>query len=178
MKKNEFSTDGAIELVEVSLRRRIPKMLCCPESEFDDVKIETKIYTDGKVVSLGETKEENISEYFIDGTKYTHQVDKLKRTKVYLKDYSYAVVYTLGEEFLTVGNVSGFFKVIKDIKVYLRDTKDLSSIRRAKKTIQMVRDNNRSVNYDSLFNMLLSRNTSPKKMEYEKFNKNVFTLKK
>lgn len=178
MKKQEFTSDGVLELVEVSLRRRIPKMLCCPESEFDDVKIQTKIYTDGEVVQVGEPEEENIAEYFIDGKKYTHQVDKLRRTKIYLRDYSYAVVYTLGEEFLTVGNVSGFFKVVKDTKVFLKDMRDLTAMRKAKKTIQMINENNRSANYDSLFSMLMTGNTSPRKMEYEKYNKNVYTLKK
>lgn len=178
MKKVEFNKDGILELIEVSVRRNVPKILSCPETEFDDVKVETKVYTDGEVVRVRESEEESIDEFFINGKKYTHQVDKLRRTKVYLKNHSYAVVYTLAEEFLTVGNVSGFFKVIKDTKIYLKDSRDLTAMKKAKKTIEMIREHNNSANYDSLFSMLMTRNVGSRKLEYEKYNKNVYTLRK
>lgn len=178
MKKIEFNQDGTLELIEVSIRKKTPKMFSFPETEYDDVKVETKIYTDGDVVQIGESEEENISEYYIDGKKYTHQVDKLKRTKVYLENHSYAVVYTLGEEFVTVGRVSGWFKLVKDVQIYLKDKRDLTAMKKAKKTIEMIREHNSSVNYNSLLGMLLSNDNRPRKLEYEKYNKNVYTLKK
>ena len=41
---------------------------------------------------------------------------------------------------MKVGNIGGFFKVIKDVKVYLKDKRDLTAIRKAKKTIQMIQE--------------------------------------
>ena len=178
MKKLEFKEDGSLELIEVSLRRKIPKILSCPETEFDDVKIETKIYTDGEVIKIGESEIENIDAFFINGKKYTHQVDKLKRTRVYLKDYSYAVVYTLGKEYMTVGNIHGRFKVIKNIEIYLKNKKDLTALRKARKTIQMVAEYNNSIDYSSIFSMLFSKKENPKKIEYQRELPDIYTLKK
>ena len=170
--------DGSLELIEVSKKRRVPRIFNCPETEYNDVKIETKIFTDGEVVKFGEPTEEVISEYYICGKKYTGSVDKLKKTRIFLKNYSYAVVYTLAEEYLTVGNIHGFFKVVQNVNIYLKNKKDITALRKARKTISMVKEHNNSVNYNSLFSMLCASDNSPKKIEYEKYNKNIYTLKK
>ena len=51
-------------------------------------------------------------------------------------------------------------------------------MKKAKKTIEMIREHNNSANYDSLFSMLMTRNVGSRKLEYEKYNKNVYTLRK
>lgn len=178
MKKIEFNTDGTLDLIEGFAIRKVPKIFNIPETEYEDVKVETKIYTDGEVVQIDEPIVEDISEYYINGKKYNGSINKLRTTRVQLKDHSYAVVYTLGEEYLTVGNIRGFFKVIKNVEIYLKDKKDLTALRKAKKTISMIQEHCNSVDYSSLFTMFLSKDNTPRKLEYEKYNRSVYTLKK
>lgn len=176
MQIKDLNSNGTIDLIEVSETRIIPpfgnkKEVCT----FDDVKVETIIYTDGIIESIDEPQVRNITEYFIDGKKYTHKVDKLKRRTVHLKDYTYAVVYTIGQEFMRVENICGNFKVTKSSEIYLKDRKDRIALRKAKKTMNMVSNNLRSINYTSLLSYVLSK--PQQKMEYDGQD-NIYTLKR
>lgn len=168
--------NGTIDLIEVSETRTIPPFGNRTEvCTFDDVKIETKIYTDGVIERIDEPVVTSIKEHFIDGKKYTHKVDKMKRTTIHLKDYTYAVVYTIGEEFMQLDNICGNFRVTKLSEIYLKDRRDRIALRKAKKTMSMVANNNRSINTTSLLSYVLSQ---PQQIiEYEKQD-NVYTLKR
>lgn len=177
MKIELFNQDGTIELIEATSKLVFHDNL--PDrQEWDIPRIETKIYTDGEIVEVEDTKEEPITEYYIGKKRYTNNLSKKKTTKFHLKNHTYAVVYTLAEEYLTVGNIRGFFKVVKDVKVYVHSRKDSKALRKAKITMKMIADRNRSVDYSSLFTMLFKRNEEPKRMEYEETTDNVYTLKK
>ena len=177
MKIELFNQNGTIELIEATSTLVFHKDL--PDrKEWDVPKIETKIYTDGEIVEVEETQVEPITEYYIGNKKYTNNLSKKKTTKLHLRNHTYAVVYTLAEEFLTVGNIAGFFKVVKEVKVYVHNKKDTKALRKAKITMKMIADRNRSVDYSSLFTMLFKRNEEPKRMEYEEKIDNIYVLKK
>lgn len=169
-------SNGTIDLVEVSETRMIPPFGNRDEvCTFDDVKVETILYTDGIIENIDEPEVTSINEYFIDGQKYMHKVDKLKRRTVHLKDYSYAVVYTIGQEFVRLENIAGHFKVTKSTSIYLKDKKDRIALRKAKKTMDMVSNNLRSINTTSLLSYVLSQ---PKQIiEYDRQD-NIYTLKR
>ena len=177
MKKQLFNQEGTIELIEgtstLVFHDNLPD-----RKEHDIPKIETKIYTDGEIVEVEEAQVEPITEYYIGNKKYTNNLSKKKTTKLHLRNHTYAVVYTLAEEFLTVGNIAGFFKVVKEVKVYVHNKKDTKALRKAKITMKMIADRNRSVDYSSLFTMLFKRNEEPKRMEYEEIKDNIYVLKK
>lgn len=163
-------------LVEISKRIKCPSAPGTKSelNEYEYPKVLTKIYTDGQIVKVDEPLEENIKEHYIGKEKYTHSVDKKKTRKVHLKNHTYAVVYTLAEEFVTIGNIHGFFKVVKDVTIYVNNNRDLTALRKANKTIQMIADNNRSIDYSSVFSMVFTIEQAPKKMEYEHQQENIY----
>lgn len=176
MKKQLFNQEGTIELIEgtstLVFHDNLPD-----RKEHDIPKIETKIYTDGEIVEVSEPVIEPITEYYIGKERYTNNLSKKKTRTIQLKNHTYAVVYTLAEEYLTIGNIRGFFKVVKEVKVYVHSKKDLKAIKQARKTMNMIAEGNRSVDYSSLLTMLASPR-APRTMEYEEQVDNVYILKK
>ena len=180
MKYKLFDNEGKIELTEVSCTVKIPSFFGeqVTPNTFNDVIVKTRVFTDGEVIRQDEPKIEEIQEYFINGKKYTHKVDKKTTKTIYLKDYSYAIVYTTAREFVTVGSVRGFFFVTKDIEIYLRSKKDLTALRKAKKAIRKIEEGNASIDYKSVYTMMMTSNQNKRNMEFEQIKDNVYTLKK
>ena len=79
---------------------------------------------------------------------------------------------------MTVGNVHGWFDVIKEVSIYLQNPKDKKSLKCAKQAIREIANHNNSVDYSSLFGMLFSQGKELQKFETEKISKNVYSLKK
>ena len=180
MKYRLFDNEGKIELVEVSTTVRIPsffKEQIAPKT-FEDTVVKTRVFTDGKVVRQEEPKTEEIKEYFIDGKKYTHKVDKKTTRTIYLKDYTYAIVYTTAREYVTAANIHGDFFVTKDVEVYLKSKKDISALRKARKAMKKIEEGNSSINYKSVFEIMMTSNQNKRNMEFEEIKDNVYTLKK
>lgn len=177
MKKQLFNQEGTLELIEgtstLVFHDNMPD-----RKEYDMPKVETKIYTDGEIVEVSEPVVEPITEMYIEKERYANNLSKKKTRTIQLKNHTYAVVYTLAEEYLTIGNIRGFFKVVKNVKVYVHSKRDLKAIKKAKTTMKMIADGNRSVDYSSLLTMLASPNRAPKPMEYEETIDNVYTLKR
>ena len=132
-------------------------------------RIQTKIFTDGEILKLGGEKIEEIDEYYIGKKKYQYDVDTLKTKEIYFKNYSYIITYLLANEPMQVGSIHGWFDVIKNISIYLKD---------AKKVIEAIRNCNNNVNYNSLLGMLFSQQKENSRYEYEKMIDNVYSLKK
>lgn len=141
-------------------------------------RIQTKIFTDGEILKLGGEKIEEIDEYYIGKKKYQYDVDTLKTKEIFFKNYSYIITYLLANEPMQVGSIHGWFDVIKNISIYLKDAKDKKALKEAKKVIEAIRNCNNNVNYNSLLGMLFSQQKEAPRYEYEKMTENVYTLKK
>ncbi len=180
MKYKLFDNEGKIDVSEISCTVKIPSFFGeqVTPNTFNDVVVKTRVFTDGEVVRQDEPKIEEIQEYFINGKKYTHKVDKKTTRTIYLKDYTYAIVYTIAREYMTVGNIHGNFFVTKDVEVYLKNRKDISALRKARKAMKRIEEGNNSVNYNSLFSMMLTSNQNKRNLEFEQIKDSIYTLKK
>lgn len=180
MKYKLFDNEGKIELTEVLTTRTIPSFFeeQITPNTFEDILVKTRVFTDGIIAKQEEPKTEEIKEYFINGKKYTHKVDKKTTRTIYLKDYTYAIVYTTAREYMTVGNIHGNFFVTKDVEVYVKSKRDISALRKARKAMKKIEEGNASVNYNSLFEMIMTSNQNKRNIEIEQVKDNVYTLKK
>lgn len=71
----------------------------------------------------------------------------------------------------------GFFDIIKDVSIYLKNPKDKQALKEAKKVIKTIHKHNQNVDYSSIFNMLF-QSKDDINYKIEKISKNVYTLKK
>lgn len=110
--------------------------------------------------------------------KYQYYVDTLKTKNIYFKNHSYVITYLIANEFMTVGNVCGWFDIVKDVSIYLKNPKDKKALKCAKQAIREIENHSNSVDYSSLFGMLFSQEKGLHKFETEKISKNVYNLKK
>lgn len=171
MKYKEFN-NTYIEINDV-MKKSVFKFFD-KEINQDTYQVSNRIFTDG--IFVNELEEEiKIDEYEYCEKKYS--ANTLIKRKIYLKDYSYIVVFTSTLDFLTLGNIKGWFNRIRNVEVYVKNKKDKEALRKARNTINMVYNNNSNVDYSSIFSMLFSRSTNDNKLEYER-KKDIYTLKK
>ena len=62
-----------------------------------DVRVDTKIYTDGEIIKTIENPPEQISTYYIGNRKYEMTVDILIKKKVFIKNASYIITFTIAK---------------------------------------------------------------------------------
>ncbi len=184
LKINELKINELIEVIEVTrhmIRPVGPGMV--PESNqktFESTKIHMKIFTDGEVDSIGEEVSKSINEYYIGDEKYEYAVDTLKTKNLYLKNYTYVIVYLIANEYRHIGSISGLFDVTKDVQVYLNDVRDKKALHEVKKVICKLKDYNESIDYSSVFGFLLTSTLGKKDENFsiEEKTRNVYTLSK
>lgn len=158
----ELKEGMPLEVIQASYnsiaRREIPPRIV------EIPKIRTIVYTDGEIFNESELETYNIEKYYFGTKEYEGKVELLKKKKIYIRNHSFVVVYKLAEEFKIVGNVAGLFDVIKEVKIYLKDTHDKKALRNARNIIDSERSFSSSINYSSPLTMELSRATSECKM--------------
>lgn len=163
MKIAELKENEPLEMQEVS-------------KHYDGVKLDqirTKVFTDGKVAKVGEENIQKIDKYYIGDKEYRYGVDTLNTKKVYFKDYSYIITYTIAREFTHVGNVMGWFDVVKDVSLHVKDVKDKVALKNAKNALKKIKKYNNSTDYSSIFGMLAPQNASnfvPQKIDEDIYN--------
>lgn len=179
----ELKEHESLEFVEVTKRMSVPSFLNpstgkrnIESDTFEDKRIQMQVFTDGEIEKESEQLIQNIEEYYIGETKYQYDVDTLKSKKIYFKNHSYVITYLIAKEFITKGNISGWFYVVKDVSIYLKDLKDKKALRSAKKAIKDIEKRNNSADYTSIFAMLFSE--EKEKIETENISTNVYRLKK
>lgn len=185
MKFTELKEQEPLEVVEVTKHMVIPKFPNPNTGKIDrknrtveNKKIQMRIFTDGEIAKESEEVTQNIEEYYIGKRKYQYDVDTLKTKNIYFKNHSYVITYLIANEFMTVGNVHGYFDVIKEVSIYLQNPKDKKALKCAKQAIREIANRNNSVDCSSLFGMLFSQGKELQKFETEKISKNVYSLKK
>ena len=186
MKIKELREGQPLEVVEVAKNIVYLELSKLFEGEIDEVpenvdvvkRIQMKIFTDGEIDKETDEITKNIDEYYLDKRKYQSDVDTLKTKNIYFKNYSYVIVYLLASEVVNIGNINDRFDVIKDVSIYLNNSKDKDSLRNAKNQIKEIEKNNNIYNYSSLFGLLFSKGRIKKNIELEELRNKVYTLKK
>lgn len=139
--KYKILEDGVpMQTKKVIKHIEVPNLI--PTSKPKEVtKFYARIFTDGKVYKV-DSKEEKISEYKIKNKTY-NDVDTLKINDIYLKDYTYVIVYEVAKEVKKYN--MGFYKsdVTKDINIYLKTKNDKEALKRVKETIKEVKSQTR-----------------------------------
>lgn len=179
----ELKEHEPLEVIEITNHIPFPSFLNQStlerDREFDtieDERIKMQIFTDGEIEKESEQVSQNIEEYYIGETKYQYDVDTLKSKKIYFKNHSYVITYLIAKEFITKGNITGWFYVVKEVSIYLKDLKDKKALRSVKKAIKEIDKQNNSVDFSSIFAMLFSE--EKEKLETENITTNVYRLKK
>lgn len=124
-------------------------------------RIRTLVYTDGEIdydyKNMNDDEEVECHEfYFSNGQKYIPSIDTLITKKLFLKNHSYVVTILVAGETTSVGRVGGWFTLIKDIDIYLKDPKDRKALRTARKVITDIKERNSKMNYSSLYSMVMN----------------------
>lgn len=176
MKYQILSENQPLEMTEVTEVVRIPSCLGKNLGTIENTQIQNIIFTDGILKKEDYATETPIEEYKIRDKRYNYHVDTLKTKNVYLEDYSYVVKYTVAREFTRVGNIGGWFNVIRDVNIYLKNPKDKEALKKAKKTIKMIQYRLSQVDYSSIFNMIMYRDS--KEFQFEQARNNIYTLKR
>ena len=144
----------------------------------EDERIKTIIFTDGEIEKQTEETFQSIDEFYIGKSKYHMTVDTLETKNIYFKNHSYVITYLIAAEHMTIGNITGWFDIVKEISVYLDNIKDKKQLKEAKRVIKEIDNLNRNTDYSSLFGMILSQPTKSERFETEEISKNVYTLKR
>ena len=183
MKIQELKENSPLKVIEVSKYFEMPPSIFNPKEvsnpDIGEIKqIQMRVFTDGKIKKISKELVESIKEYYIGKRKYQHPVDTLKTKNIFFKDHSFVITYLIAKEYTTVGNIRGWFDIIKDVSVYLENTKDKKALKNAKQAIKEIQNHNSSVDYSSLFGMLISWGNGLEKFNPEEIEENVFSLKK
>ena len=134
--------------------------------------IKTKIFTDGKIKGI-ETLTN--SELELPKNMKTIELDKVELSELELEKHKFVIRILTALEFQKRGTVCGWFDVIKDVDIYLRDKKDKESIRKVKKTLELVCSN---YEYTSIFDLLFSKKQAQMSVLYNQEKEGIYQLVK
>ena len=188
MKIQELKEDSPLQVVEVIHHEEVSPELPIIEHKM----VQTIVFTDGEIEMVSDETEENIEDYYINDEWYHYNVDTLKTKNLYFKNYSYIITYLIAREWATAGRATGYFDVIKDIAIYLENSKDKKALKNAKKTILKVqhkdsqalkRVQNGVLKFpkNTSITSLLEKDISPLMTEQgknQKVSNNVYSLKR
>ena len=134
--------------------------------DVEDISYDIKIITDGFIDSNND-----ISEIY----DYYSKDDIVRTTNLYLKNYTYAIVLTIGRESFYNGKVGGVIDCIKNITLYLRNLNDKEALKTAKEVIKQIRQANREYKDFSMNSLLREENND---FIFNVLDENVYSAKK
>lgn len=170
MKIQELKEDNPLTIIEVT------DHVLSANDEWE--RIYMRVFTDGEISKESEEKVESIDEYYFGKQKYKCGVDTLKSKNIYFKNHNYVITYLIAQEWTTVGNIHGWFDIIKDISIYMKNPKDRKTLKTVKQVIRQNEERIRSVDYSSLLAMLAGQRKGFETFEPEKISENVYNLKR
>lgn len=183
MKIQQLKENEPLEVIEVSEHLRRPR-----SNDINDIlefeKIKMIIFTDGEIEKESEETSKNIEEYYFGKDKYRYDVDTLKSKNIYLKNHSYVITYLVADECLR----NGWFDVIKNVSIYLKNPKDKKALKSVKQIIRqynigdvfpfsIVRFNFED-KHNNVFAFSIGRFNILEKFEEQQISKNVYTLRR
>ena len=134
--------------------------------DVEDISYDIKIITDGFIDSNND-----ISEIY----DYYSKDDIVRTTNLYLKNYTYAIVLTIGREAFYNGKVGGIVDCIKNITLYLRNLNDKEALKTAKKVIKQIRQANSEYKDFSMNSLLREDNND---FIFDVLDENIYSAKK
>ena len=136
------------------------------DREIEDVTYDIKIIIDGSIESKSAQEE-----------KYDalSRKDIFRTTNLYLKNYTYAIVLTIGREAFYNGKVGGIVDCIKNITLYLRNLNDKEALKTAKKVIKQIRQANSEYKDFSMNSLLREDNND---FIFDVLDENIYSAKK
>ena len=170
MKIQELKEDNPLTIIEVT------DHVLSANDEWE--RIYMRVFTDGEISKESEEKVESIDEYYFGKQKYNCSVDTLKSKNIYFKNHNYVITYLIAQEWTKVGNIRGWFDIIKGISIYMKNPKDRKTIKTVKQVIRQNEERIRSVDYSSLLAMQVGRRKGFETFEPKKISENVYSLKK
>ena len=132
----------------------------------EDISYDTKIITDGFIDSNNDISE--IYDYYLKD-------DIVRTTNLYLKNYTYAIVLTIGRESFYNGKVGGVIDCIKNITLYLRNLNDKEALKTAKEVIKQIRQANSEYKDFSMNSLLREDNND---FIFDVLDENIYSAKK
>ena len=136
------------------------------EREIEDITYDTKIITDG-VIESKSVQDEKYDDF--------SKIDILRTTNLYLKNYTYAIVLTIGHEAFYNGKVGGIVDCIKNITLYLRNLNDKEALRTARNVIKCIKRVNSDFKDFSMDSLLREDNND---FLFDVLDENVYSVKK
>lgn len=134
--------------------------------------IKTRIYTDGEIKGI---KQLPSSELELPKNLKVIELDEVELSELELEKHKFVIRILTALEFQKRGTVCGWFDVIKDVDIYLRDKKDKDSIRKVKKTLELVCSN---YEYTSIFDLLFSKKQAQMSVLYNQEKEGIYQLVK
>ena len=138
--------------------------------------VKSVLFTDGNVINISDEFVENVNGFTIDGE--VKDVDIKKTKYVYLSNYTYAVVYLIAKEWLTMGNCCGMFDVVKKISIYLQSKQDKEAINQVNRVIKINSNNSKRLDTSSVFALAMSDMFGEKESCGEEISKGIYLLKR
>lgn len=132
--------------------------------------IKTRIFTDGEIKGIEQLP---ASQLELPKNLKVIELDKIELSELELADHKFVIKILTALEFQKRGKVCGCFDVVKDVEVYLRDKKDKDSIRKVKKTLELVCSN---YEYTSIFDLLFSKKQAQISILYNQEEEGIYQL--
>ena len=167
MRFRELQENEALEVFDVLQHYELPGFDNKGPIKYCAQIIQTKIVTDGDIDKEEEPITKDITEYRI-GKERIENVDTLKTKGIYLKNYNYIIIFTIARKWMFYH----FLGIIKDISIYLKDTKDKKTIKKVKKLIKGLK--NGTCNYPESFKSTFNWGKEP--FEVKKQSQYVYKL--
>lgn len=134
--------------------------------------VKTKIFTDGEIKGIA-SLDSSLSDLPINLSNM--KIDKTELSELELLNHNYVIRILTALEFQKRGSVYGWYDVIKDVEIYLRDKKDKDAIRKVKKTLELVCSNRE---YASIFELLLPQKPVQINISYNEEKEGIYQLRK
>lgn len=175
----ELKSGTPLSLIECVKYSKVPNPpgKKCKDQVIELPVIESVLFTDGNIVNITGEFVENINRFNIDDKRFK-EVDIKKTKYVYLSDYTYAVVYLIAKEWLTMNKCGGMFDVVKKVSIYLKDKQDKDAIEKVKEVIQTNSNNSRRIDISSVFTLAMSTAVGKTESCGEEVSKGIYLVKK
>ena len=140
--------------------------------------IQTKMITDGVLTRKTMIEEKKIeTESAKKEFSYASRVDRVIREEMTFSEASYLIQVLVVKKYLHTGHIMGFFDVIQDIDIYLKDIKDKQILKELRILIGTI-INPKSSDYRSLFDVMVPRQQSLSKLATEEVEEGIYHVKK
>ena len=143
-----------------------------------ELRYYTMVFTDGTIASESEPILSSKEEKEFLAREYDCHVHYVETSDLVLKDYSYAVTYTIARIWTMTGPIIGWRNYKVGMNIYMKDPKDKETYRTIRKLIEDINLSNASVNYSSLWSYTFGERRGLEFFEPTEIGEKVYNLKR